>query len=143
MTYDDFKKEFLFIKSKFFKEIGDVDFEISDDLGFSVLGVCLGHYDFNSEKVVNNGLKFSSTLLKTNKYICRAIIKHELIHYEINTEFKNNTKGILNLIFPHGFNFIKKSIRVRNYFDSLICIFCLGLIGVDLKILKHCNISFC
>lgn len=142
MTYNDFRKEFLFIKSKFFKEIGDINFEFDDNLGLFVLGICSGNFDFDSEKIVHNGLKFSPFLLKTNKYFCRAIIKHELIHYEIHTEFKNNTKGVLNIIFPHGISFIKKSIRAKNYIDSLICVLCLGLIGINLKVLRYCNMSF-
>lgn len=65
----------------------------------------------NSGKIDFDGICFSYKLLNKPEKFIKNVIRHELIHYTIMKKWENNTKGVYNLLFPHGYYFIKECIK--------------------------------
>lgn len=111
-----FDKEFFSIRDKYFKGLDISTYEISTDLDKWVLGRCIA--TLYGDGNVESKIIFNNRLLRMPTWLLKSTIKHELIHHKNVLEFKNNTRGVLKQLFPHGCSFILDSIRVGNYFDA-------------------------
>ena len=94
---------------------------------------------YNSGIINIHGICFSYKLLNKPEKFIKNIIRHELIHYTIMKEWENNTKGVYNLLFPHGYYFIKECIKRK--VPCLYYILTLGLSQIQWWVLPKLSIK--
>lgn len=80
------------------------------------------HINFAEEDIVK-GFKFSESILFGSEDLIKNAMKHELVHWEVNHKIEPNLKGLYNMIFPHGYFFIKtakkRGVEYMSYVKSL------------------------
>lgn len=138
MTKDEFYK--------LFKKIQNNEFNINKVIPIvfindnEIYGDLKMNYDLYINKVNFICFTFSEKLLNKSYSKIKDVIKHELIHYSIMINWKNDTRGVYNILFPHGYYFIRECLKHK--VSCLYYILTLGLSQFQFSLLKQIKINF-